>query len=157
MATLPRLYSKETHVRTLLPNDTTMIRTVLCVVLLGALVGASGCASTPAPTADLTQAQTLVDQAEQSGATQYAGEDLASARSKLQLADQDAQRHPEYSIWMAQEASADARVAMARTNAVKAQMALNDVDAGTQTLRIETDRAQLSPPLPATVTAPTQQ
>jgi hypothetical protein len=98
-----------------------------------------------------------VDQAEQSGASQYAHEDLTSARSKLQAADEDSRRNPELAIWMAQEASADARVAMARTNAVKAQIALNDVDAGTQTLRIETDRVQTDVPLPATSTAPLAQ
>jgi hypothetical protein len=39
---------------------------------------------------------------------------------------------------------------MARTNEVKAQQALRDVNAGTQTLRNETDRAQPD----ATMSAP---
>jgi hypothetical protein len=149
--------SKEIHVRIPTLLDATGIRSMLSVALVSTVLGASGCASAPQPTADLTQAHTLVDQAEQSGAGQYATDDLASARSKLQVADQDVQRRPELSIWLAQEASADARVAMARTNAVKAQIALNDVNAGTQTLRNETDRAQLNAPPPAVLIAPAQQ
>jgi hypothetical protein len=67
---------------------------------------------------------------------------MAAARSKLQMADQDAAKQPEQSKRLAQEATVDARVALARTNEVKAQQALRDVNAGTQTLRNETDRAQ---------------
>src|SRR5476651_1940760 len=118
-----------------------MTRTLIAVTVLGTVLCA-GCASAPQPSADLTQAHTLVDQAEQSGAAELASADLASARSKLQVADQDARDKPEQSIRLAQEASVDARVALARTNAAKAQMALRDVNAGTQSLRTETDRAQ---------------
>jgi hypothetical protein len=118
-----------------------MTRSLIAVAALGALL-AGGCASAPQPSADLTQAHTLVDQAEQSGAAELASADLASARSKLQMADQDARDKPEQSIRLAQEATVDARVALARTNAAKAQMALRDVNAGTQTLRNETDRVQ---------------
>jgi hypothetical protein len=129
---------KETHVRISIFSISVQSKTALAAILMAGLLTAAGCASAPPPTAELTQARTLVNQAEQSGALQYAGEDLASARSKLEIADQDAQRDPVQSIWMAQEASADARVAMARANAVKAQIALRDVNAGTQTLRSET-------------------
>ncbi len=118
-----------------------MTRSLIAVAALGTLL-AGGCASAPQPSADLTQAHTLVDQAEQSGAAELASADLASARSKLQMADQDARDKPEQSIRLAQEATVDARVALARTNAAKAQMALRDVNAGTQTLRNETDRVQ---------------
>jgi len=110
---------------------------VLCAAL------AAGCSGGPAPTADLSQAHSLVDQAEQSGAPQYASADLASARSKLQQADLDAKKEPQLALNEAQEASADARVALARTNAVKAQTALRDVNAGTQSLQNETERTQM--------------
>lgn len=122
-----------------------MTRSTAAAALLGALL-AGGCASAPQPSADLTQAHTLVDQAEQSGASQWASADLASARSKLQTADQEAKQQPAQSIRMAQEASVDARVALARTNAAKAQHALHDVNAGTQTLRNETNRSEAGPP-----------
>ena len=125
---------------------------VLCTAL------AAGCSSGPAPTAELSQAHSLVDQAEQSGAPQYASADLASARSKLQQADLDARKQPERSLDEAQEASADARVALARTNAVKAQAALRDVNAGTRSLQNETERTQMQndAQMPAT-TAPMPQ
>lgn len=132
-----------------------MTRSLTAATLLGALL-AGGCASAPRPSADLTQAHTLVDQAEQSGAAELASADLASARSKLQMADHDARDRPELSIRLAQEASVDARVAIARTNAAKAQTALHDVNAGTQTLRNETDRASpdSSMPTPSTPAMP---
>lgn len=138
-------------------NHAVRPRSILAITLIGTLLAAAGCASAPQPTADLAQAHTLVDQAEQSGASQFASADLASARSKLQIADQDARKRPEQSLRMAQEASVDARVALARTNAVKAQMALREVNAGTQTLRSETDRTQSETPMPAPSTPATPQ
>jgi uncharacterized protein DUF4398 len=119
-----------------------MTRATVTIAALGALLGAAGCASAPKPTAELAQAHSLVDQAEQSGAPQLASTDLASARSKLQQADMDAGKEPERSLREAQEATADARVALARTGAAKAQQALRDVNAGTQTLRQEEARPQ---------------
>src|ERR1700693_2498979 len=110
----------------------------LCTALV-----AAGCSSGPAPSAELAQAHSLVDQAEQSGAPQYASADLASARSKLQQADLDAKKDPARSLSEAQESTADARVALARTNAAKAQAALRDVNAGTQSLQNETERTQM--------------
>jgi len=123
------------------------------VALMGALIAAAGCASAPKPTAELVQAHSLVDQAEQSGAPQFASADVAAARSKLQQADLEAQKHPELSLRSAQEASVDARVALARTNAAKAQAALRDVNAGTQTLRKETER-QSDMSMPSSSSAP---
>lgn len=114
---------------------------LLLPAALGLALASVGCASAPKPTAEIAQAHSLVDQAEQGGATQYASADLALARSKLQQADLEAQKKPEQSLRSAQEASADARVALARTNAVKAEAALRDVNAGTQTLRDEAGRS----------------
>jgi hypothetical protein len=124
------------------------------LALMGALIAAAGCASTPKPTADLVEAHTLVDQAEQSGAPQFASADLATARSKLQQADQEAAKLPERSIRLAHEASIDAQIAIARTNSAKAQQALRDVNAGTQTLRNETDRTQMTEPTSTPSTMP---
>jgi len=117
-----------------------MTKVTLAVTALAVAV-AAGCASGPKPTAELAQAHSLVDQAEQSGAPQLASTDLASARSKLQQADLDANKQPERSLREAQEATADARVALARTNAAKAQQALRDANAGIETLRNEANRS----------------
>lgn len=151
----PMKFVKESQMSAHLSVRAATTAILLSTALLGVVLGAAGCASTPPPTAELTQARTLVDQAEQSGASQYASDDLASARSKLHMADQEAQKDPVQSAWMAQESSADAKVALARTSAAKAQIALSHVDAGTETLRAETDRqatdVQLAP-APATAT-----
>jgi hypothetical protein len=121
---------------------------LIAVAVLGAAL-AGGCASAPQPSADLTQAHTLVDQAEQGGAAELASADLASARSKLQAADQDARDKPELSIRLAQEASVDARVALARTNAAKAQTALRD-----ETDRTQSAQSDSSVPVPSTPAMP---
>jgi hypothetical protein len=120
-----------------------MPRLTPAIAALGGLLAVAGCASGPAPTAELAQAHSLVDQAEQGGAPQFASADLATARSKLQQADSEAKSHPELSLRSAQEATVDARVAIARTNSAKAQVALRDVNAGTQSLRNETDRQSM--------------
>jgi multidrug efflux pump subunit AcrA (membrane-fusion protein) len=120
-----------------------MTRSTCTLLVLCAALAAAACSSGPAPTAELSQAHSLVDQAEQSGAPQYASADLATARSKLQQADLDAKKEPALSLNEAQEATADARVALARTNAAKAQAALRDVNAGTQALQNETERTQM--------------
>src|SRR5262249_40452173 len=87
--------------------------------------------------AEVRRAQTLVDQAQQAGAQQFAAADLEAARNKLQVAqnkhtdDGAAQR-------MAAESAADAEVAIARSRAAKAQQALTQVNAGHESLREET-------------------
>jgi hypothetical protein len=112
--------------------------TALC-----AAIAAAGCSGGPAPTAELAQAHSLVDQAEQSGAPRYASADISSARSKLQQADLDARKEPARALDEAQEATADARVALARTNAAKAQVALRDVQSSDRDLQHEADRQDL--------------
>lgn len=108
------------------------------------LIAAAGCASSPRPVADLTQAHTLIQQAEQSDAQQFASADLEAARSKIREADAAANSKPDVSIRLAQESTVDAELALARTRAAKANQALADVNAGTATLRNETQRAEVS-------------
>lgn len=120
-----------------------MTRLTPAIAAISGLLAVAGCSSGPQPTAELAQAHSLVDQAEQSGAPQFASADLVMARSKLQQADSEAKSHPEQSLHSAQEATVDARVAIARTNSAKAQVALRDVNAGTTTLRNETDRQSM--------------
>ena len=59
--------------------------------LLATLI--AGCATQePRPTAEMSQASTLIQQAEASGAQQQAGTELAQARDKLRLAETAADR-----------------------------------------------------------------
>ena len=87
--------------------------------------------------AELTRAQTLVDQAQQAGAQQFASADLEAARNKLEMA-QNKHTGEDAAERLAQEAAADANVALARTRAMKSQQALNQVNAGHDSLRQET-------------------
>jgi outer membrane PBP1 activator LpoA protein len=106
------------------------------------IVLAAGCASSPRPVADLAQAHTLIQQAEQSDAQQFDSADLETARTKIREAD--ANRKPDVSMRLAQESSVDAELALARTRAGKADQALADVNAGTATLRQETQRNEIN-------------
>lgn len=109
------------------------------LMLIGAL---SGCAShPPAPVADLTRAHTLVAQAQTSDAPRYDSFDLAAAQDKLQQADSNAQSRPVLAGQLAQEASADAQLSMARTRARKAQESLGQVNDSLTALRQQTNQA----------------
>jgi hypothetical protein len=119
------------------------------LILIGAL---AGCAShPPAPVADLTRAHTLVAQAQTSDAPRYDSVDLAAAQDKLQQADSSAQTRPVLAGQLAQEASADAQLSMARTRARKAQESLGQVNDSLAALHEQTGAAQdvPAPPPPA--------
>jgi len=100
-----------------------------------AILVMSGCASAPPPVAELSQAHTLVAEAQQSGAARYASADLASAQNNVQQADQAAKEHPAQAARLAQKASVDAEVALARTRANKEQDALKQVNLSLTALR----------------------
>jgi hypothetical protein len=93
-------------------------------------------ATSPHPAAELARAHTLVDQAEQAGAQQFASSDLEAARNKLQRAE-GKHTDRDLAVRLADEAAVDAEVAAARTRAAKAQSALTQVNAGTESLRHE--------------------
>jgi Domain of unknown function (DUF4398) len=131
------------------------------VAVSAVLLAAVGCASTPKSVPDIAGARALISQAEQSDAQQYASADLEAARSELRQADQNVHDNkPVLATRLAQEASTDAEVAMARTRAIKSEQALADVNAGTTTLRSESLRqdavqSTTSPP-PVIVVTPVQ-
>jgi hypothetical protein len=131
------------------------ILSVRLALASAALLAAAGCADTR-PVPEVAAAHALVSQAEQSDAAQFASGDLEAARSKLRQAD-DFQHNgkPDMATRLAQESSADAEVAMARVRAIKAEQALADVNAGTQTLRNESRRNEVAaPPTGNTVIVP---
>jgi uncharacterized protein DUF4398 len=109
-----------------------------------------GCASTPPPTAELASAHALVAQAEQSDASRYDSADLAMAQEKLRQADVNAKDDAPVATRLAQEASVDAQLALARTRANKEQDALTQVNATLQALQSETAQPpplQVTPPV----------
>jgi hypothetical protein len=101
----------------------------------------AGCATTPRPTAEITRARTLIEQAEKAGAQQYAAVELDQARNKLRLADAASNdgKNDEARA-RANEAAADAELAMARTNSGEAKKAADEVQDSTDTLRREAER-----------------
>ena len=101
----------------------------------------ASCESGPRPIAELSRAHTLVEQAEQAGAQQFAGADLDAARTKLQRAEQKDTR-PEVALRLAEEAALDAQVAVARARVGKADQAVMEVNASTESLRKETSRPE---------------
>src|ERR1700730_17749059 len=117
-----------------------MIKHAATAVAAAALLATVSCASGPKPSADLVGAHTLVSQAEQSGAQQFASADLEAARSELRQADQEAKDRPVSAMRLAQESSVDAELALARTRAVKAEQSLREVNSGTATLQSESER-----------------
>jgi hypothetical protein len=126
-----------------------MIRQAGVAAAATLVVVAASCSSAPKPTGDLAEAHTLVSQAEQSGAQQFASLNLETARSELRQADQDAASDkPVLAARLAQEASVDAELALARTRSAKAEQALQQVDSGTATLRSESERQSSAPPAP---------
>lgn len=128
-----------------------------CLLALpSAMLVAAGCASAPTvPVADLTQAHTLVAQAQQSEAPRYDSVDLASAQDKLAQADANAKDRPVLASQLAQEASADASLALARTRAAKEQEALAQVNASLTALHSQLQQsADSAESAPAPDTAP---
>lgn len=121
--------------------------------IAGALVCASvsGCATegdTVKPTAELTKAHTVVEQADKGGAAQrYAAADLQRAHDELADADRaDGQHRYVEARTFAQRAEVDADVAVARGNAAEQQRAAADVAQANTALERETDRNQGSQP-----------
>ena len=108
------------------------------LISIGAL---AGCAShPPVPVADLTRAHTLVTQAQTGDAPRYDSVDLSAAQDKLQQADANSQSNPVVAGQLAQEASADAELSIARTRARKAQESLGQVNDSLTALRQQTSR-----------------
>jgi hypothetical protein len=99
------------------------------------------CASAPPPTAELTRARTLIQQAADNGAPRYAEADLSRARAHLNDARAAADRGDrELAIFRANEAAADAQLALARADSAQAEKSAQEVQAGVDALRRETLR-----------------
>jgi hypothetical protein len=96
------------------------------------------------PTAELTKAHTVVEQADKGGTAQrFAAADLQRAHDELENADRaDGQRKYAEARAFAQRAEVDADVAVARVNAAELQKAAAEVDRANGSLRQESERNQ---------------
>ena len=106
------------------------------------LAALTGCAANePRPNDELVRARTLIEQARQSGANQFASTEAQNAQDKLQRAEvaADKKQHA-VARRLAVQASLDAELASARTRSGKAEAAAEEVQASVATLRQEAER-----------------
>lgn len=114
-------------------------RSAFLTFILAAL--ATGCGGEIKRPEQLTRAQTLIQQAEKSGANRYAATELEQARNKAQAADKAAEKgNEEAATQLSTEAVLDAEYALARAAAGEAQKAAEEVGKSTEALREEATR-----------------
>lgn len=114
------------------------------------LAGAAGCATEgPVPQAELTRAQTLVDQADKGPAQHYAAADLQRAHDELTAANTAVSAgHNGAARNYAEAAAVDADLAQARGEAGEAQKAAHEVNTSNRQLSNEANRAADAPAAP---------
>jgi predicted S18 family serine protease len=94
------------------------------------------------PDAVFNQAKATVKQAENAGSRNYASVDLNRAESELQSADSAiSQGNYKHARYMAQNAKADAALALAKTRAAKAEKANKQVQKSVQALQRQVNHA----------------
>ena len=115
----------------------------LTAILSGtALLASVGCASTsPQLDSQFVKTQTSIEQAQRSGAQEYADAPLERARTSLKNARAAADRK-DYDVAerLAHEAELDARLAAAQADNRKVQEALAEINESIETLRREITR-----------------
>lgn len=112
--------------------------------ILAAAVLCAGCASTPAPTAQLAVSQGAISDALTAGAAELAPLELQHARDKMAQAQSAmaAEKHEE-ARRLAAEAEVDARLAAAKANTARANLAALEIQKSIRVLResLTTDAA----------------
>lgn len=110
--------------------------------LAGAALLLAGCASTPStPPASLNEAKLSIQAAERQDVTLYASAELDKARQKLILADKAvAAEDMILAERFAQESTVTAQLAVARTEAAKAEVVNTEMSRGTEALMEEMRR-----------------
>jgi hypothetical protein len=102
----------------------------------------AGCATEgPVPTQQLTQARTLVEQADKADAQRYAPTDLQRAHDELSSAEKAANDHKyDDARRYAENAQVDADLASARASSGAATRAAEEVNRSISSLREESER-----------------
>src|SRR6056297_3292017 len=113
------------------------------VVLVGALLLAQGCSSTPRPEAEMASASTAVFSAENQDAELHAPVAMDRAKEKLRRAKQ-AMQDEEYAEArrLSEQAQADAEYAQAFTSKTRVEQALSDMQSSIDVLQSEISRGQ---------------
>jgi hypothetical protein len=124
------------------PSQSRVSRRRLRIALPALLVLTVGCAGAPPiPSANLQAAQQSIANAERVEAGTHAAAELGEAREKLSAAQRavEAKKMVD-AAWLADEARADADLAVARTGVAKAHMVNADMKRNTETLIEEMQR-----------------
>lgn len=110
-------------------------------VVIAAAVFAAGCASTPAPTAQMAVSRDAINTAGSAGANEFAPRQFRSAMDEMNGAEQ-AMRAENYVLarQLAEQAQVDAQLATATARSAKAQKAADAVQEDSRVLRQEIDR-----------------
>lgn len=112
-------------------------------VLLGLLAVVAGCSSTPVPKAEVAGARAALMSANNQGATPYAPVEMDRAREKLRRAESAiAQEDYHEAKRLAEEAQADAELALAITGKEEAQQAVREMEISIEVLREQIMRGQ---------------
>jgi len=108
---------------------------------LTAAVLLAACASNPPPTAQMAVSKAAVSNANAAGANEFAPLPLRAASTKMQSAEQAMITH-DYLLAreLAEEAEVDAQLSAVTTRAVKAQIAVSQLQQDNSVLRQEIDR-----------------
>jgi PBP1b-binding outer membrane lipoprotein LpoB len=113
--------------------------------LAGAIM-ITGCASTPAPTAQLQAAEQAIAAAQRTDANQHAAAELGAAQARLASANAAVQAEEmESAARLADESRVEADLAAARTASVKARMVNDEIKRSTGTLIDEMQRNEGEP------------
>jgi len=124
-------------------------RALPAAAALSAIFLLAACSGQPAkPDASLVRAKTAIDQATLAGGARYAPGDLNNAQSQLQAANAaQAQGDNKRARYQAEDAEADAQLALARTQAGKSAEAAAQVQQGNQALQDQMDQSNNPPRL----------
>jgi Domain of unknown function (DUF4398) len=118
------------------------VRRASGAVIAAAALGMAACASAPIPNDRLAVAHDSVQRAERSGAPELAPVQLASAKEKLNRAENAAAHHDALPTeQLADQANVDAQLAEAMANQQKSHKAAMDFDSSMQALRQESMRS----------------
>jgi Domain of unknown function (DUF4398) len=116
-----------------------------------ALLAAACASSSPVPRDKLAVAEQAVKRAEQAGAAEYAPSELSLAREKLSSAagkadddDDDASRSADEIGRLAEQATADARLAEAKAQTAKSEKAITEIEDSLRALGQEASRPRTS-------------
>ena len=102
----------------------------------------AACAAAPMPpTSELLAAQKAIESAEQARVADYASPELGEARDKLSAANAAVQREEMTSaLRLAEESQADAQLALANSQAMKARLVNEEMLNSTNSLKVEMQR-----------------